>query len=806
MGKSRSATPVPPETSDSCYHCAETIPADYHLFASIEGSQQPVCCPGCKAVAELIDSSGLAAFYQLRTSFNERPEQTALDASYASYDLPENQSGFVSRDDDTASARILVTSISCAACTWLIEQGLSRVPGIEYADVNLAEQALQVRWRDSEIKLSRIFSELAALGYRAYPWRAREAEEALAQQQRRSLSELAVAGIAMMQVGMFGIALHAGGMQGIAEEYRDLLRWVSLLVATLVVGYSARSFFRNTWNNLCRGHLVMDLPVALAIGLAWLASCWATVSSTGEVYFDSIAMFTFFLLLGRFLEQRIRRREMLRQSDLTSLLPGLVKRQVNNNTEEVALTQLKTGDLVLPYVGESLPADGLVVSGQGHVDEAAFSGEHFPRNISTGDRVAAGTLLLDGELSVQVETLGEDTRIGQLLQLTHRAADDKPALQSFADRVAAYFVATILCIAAAVAWYWWQHEPSRALWITLSVLVVSCPCALALATPAALAAAGSGLRHKGIILLGANTLEQLPKIDTLVFDKTGTLTQGRVSILETRCHGDLDTETCLGLAAALEQSNRHPIASAFRGMAVDKSVSNIEVHVGSGVSGQWQSTELRLGAPGWCEQLNPGMGATPTDQGRWIAMTTANQLLAWFKLGDELREDAVSAVHALQGIGLELELLSGDSSDEVDMVAETLGIEQRHRAQTPDQKLSHIHALQASGKCVAMVGDGLNDAPVLAAANVSFAVAGATDVAKARADIIIASERLASLPETLLTATRCRRVMYQNFAWALCYNALAVPFAAMGAIPPWAAALGMSLSSLLVVINSLRLN
>jgi Cu2+-exporting ATPase len=762
-----------------------------------------MCCPGCEAVASLIAGTGLDAFYRLRTTVNDTPAPPAPATLYEAYDNVDAQNGFIADlDDGWRRATLLLGGVSCAACTWLIEQDLGRQPGLRAPNVSLARQTLSVDFDPAQTRPSALFHRLLALGYDPHPWHARQAAQLLDQEQRSALRQLAVAGLAMMQVGMFGIALHAGDLQGMAPEYRSLMRWVSLAIASIVVIYSARSFFRNAWVNLVHGRLVMDLPVALAIGLAYLASAWATLRNTGEVYFDSIAMFTFFLLLGRFLERQVRRREYLRQTDLQSLLPASCLRREGDDWVSVATRQIAAGDLLLIRSGDVIPADAGVASGSGAVDEAAFTGEQMPRSVGPGDSVSAGTLLSEGTLELRATAGPESSRLSVMLELLGRAGEARPTLARLADRVAARFVGTLLLVAALVAAYWSQVAPERAFWITLSVLVVSCPCALALATPTALTAATAWLRRQGMLLTGENTLEILNSITHVVFDKTGTLTQGQFRIAETR---SAQPEQALALAAALEQFGRHPIARAFSAVTPARGLTQAEEIPGRGIRGHYQGTRVAVGTPEFVREIHPKLGPAPDNTAHWIALATTGEQLAWFALEDTLRSDAASVVATLKARGLHIALLTGDASPAGPALARQLGMDSGRYGASPEEKVAWIRELQQSGARVMMVGDGLNDAPVLAAADCAFAVNQATDLAKSSADGILLANSLRPLARSFTAAHRCRRIIWQNMVWALAYNGCAVPLAAAGWVPPWAAAVGMSASSLLVVLNSLRL-
>jgi Cu2+-exporting ATPase len=799
------------EQAAACFHCGETVPTGVNLTASIDGADQPMCCPGCQAVARLIAGSGLESFYRLRTNLNEKAPEITGDNPYTVYDDPENCTDFVETvGTDRQRARLLLGGVSCAACTWLIESALSRTDGVESANVNLAQQSLSVVWDPRKLRLSSLLLQVLSLGYDPHPWQARAGAELIRKEQRQALRELAVAGLAMMQVGMFAIALHAGDIQGIALEYRSLMRWVSLMIATVVVLYSARSFFRNAWMNLRHRRLVMDLPVALAIGLAYAASAWATFRSGGQVYFDSISMFTFFLLLGRYLERQVRQRELLRQTDLRSLLPATCLSRRGSDWVSIATREVQIGDTLLLRAGEVIPADGTIQAGTGSVDEAAFSGEHLPRNLVAGDHVSAGTVLREGSAEMTVSAGGAESRLGTMLALMARAGHEKPALSRFADRVAALFVGCILVVAAVVAAWWWHRDPDRALWVTLSVLVVSCPCALALATPTALTAAAASLRRAGLLLVGEDCLETLNRCNRIIFDKTGTLTRGELSRTRVITGESVDETDALSLAAALEQQVHHPLAQAFADCVPATGVTGVEIVPGQGVRGVRGDEVIAIGSLELAATICPFPLSVPDafaaqESGQWLVLVDSRQLLAWIGVRDRPRPEAAGVIAALRARGLTVDLLSGDSSVAGPRLAAELGIDEHRTGISPAGKLEYIQSLQASGEVVAMVGDGLNDAPVLAAADCAFAVNQATDLAKSRADAILLNPTLKPLPQALNTAARCRRIIRQNIGWALAYNGFAVPLAAAGTIPPWLAAIGMSASSLLVVLNSLRL-
>ncbi|MDZ7784880.1 MAG: heavy metal translocating P-type ATPase metal-binding domain-containing protein [Halioglobus sp.] len=543
------------------------MPPDCDLSIEIDGQRRPMCCPGCRAVAALVSSSGLSGFYLRRTAFNDRPASgtnVAQNSEFRVYDEPDVASTFTATDPDgITTATILIGGVNCAACTWLIEQSLLKLNGVKEAVVNLQHSRLNIRFDTDRLQLSEIFTRLAELGYRPRPYEHAARREQLQAERRDDLRRLSVAGLGMMQVGMFAIALHAGDIQGMDDNYRALLRWVSLPVAGLVVIYSARPFFATAWRHLRAGALVMDTPVALAIGLAFAASAWATVSGGGQVYFDSVVMFTFFLLLGRFLEKRARQRNTDAWLNAGEDLPASVTVMRDGAWATQPRLRLRAGDEVLIRGGETVPIDAVVVAGHSMVREDFFSGEHLPRQVASGATIYAGTLNLEENLRARALGSCADTRLAAMREAVEFGTGAKPRLVRVADRIAGRFVAAILLLACVTMLAWLQIAPDRALWVTLSVLVISCPCALALATPAALASAATALRRRGVLVRGENALEALPACTHLLFDKTGTLTLGRLRVARVHLLGNTDEAHVLAIGAALQVHANHPLADAF---------------------------------------------------------------------------------------------------------------------------------------------------------------------------------------------------------------------------------------------------
>lgn len=818
-------SPSQPVCHDSeCFHCGQPIPAGSRYPVTIEGVAHEMCCRGCQAVARAIIDGGLADYYRHRTA---KSGSAALDASEVVpdwlrqaklYDLPEVQQSFVRQESgDVREASLILEGIVCAACIWLNEHHLSGLPGVLSVEINYSTHRARVRWDNSRVKLSDILHAVAAIGYTAHPFDPGRQEQLFLKERQTALRRLFIAGIGMMQVMMYAVPMYIAGDDGTMPPWIEaIMRWASLVLTLPVVGYSAWPFFQGAWRDLRLLQVGMDVPVALGVGSAFLASVYATLTGVGEVYFDSVAMFVFFLLSGRFLEMGARRKAADAAEKLVKLQPAMANRMgtypVSRDDELVSVSSLSLGDFLLVRPGESIPADGEVVEGESDVDESLLTGESRPVSRCNGGKVIAGTVNVGSPLVMRVEGLGQDTVLSGIARLLDRALAEKPQLAKLADRVARWFVLALLLIAAFVGVAWYFIEPARAFWVTVAVLVVSCPCALSLATPAALTAATGSLTRLGLLTTRGYALEVLAKASHFVFDKTGTLTYGKMTLLETVILGAEGRDRCLGLAAALEGSSEHAIARALMeaGAGAEKVDATGIVNLpGSGVEGNLSGRRYRLGRPAFVAELsgNPIPDAVNVDRGgaTVVALGAETGWLALFVLGDTIRRDAQALIKGLQARKLEVILLSGDQDDAVRYVGEQLGIENTHAAMAPQDKLAYVKQLQQDGKVVAMVGDGVNDAPVLGAANVSVAMGGGTQVARASADMILLSEHLPHLLTGQAVAVKTGRVIRQNLAWAFVYNIVAIPLAALGYVTPWMAGIGMSASSLLVVLNALRL-
>ena len=790
--------------ADTCFHCALPVPAGCKLTVDIEGDALPVCCPGCKAVAELIRDTGMSRYYELRDAPDPgvgRPPEDA--AEWSVFDGEDMLNAFTEQSEGTREATIYVGGMYCSACSWLIETTMGRQPGIRSAEVNPITHRLRLQFPAEEAGLSGYLATLADLGYQPQPLSPESTTRPEVAEQRTSLKRLLVASLGMMQVMMFAVGLYAMDFQGIDADMQHFLRLVSFFVTTPVVFYSAKPFFKSAWRGVVGRKPGMDLPVSIAVGSAYAASIYATFTRGEAVWFDSVTMFVFFLTLGRFLEMRARHRSIDRSAALSSLLPNTATRIDGDAHTMVPVSQLQRGDNLLIRAGEPIPADGLLASGETTVDEALLTGEARPQARSIGDELSAGSINLDGMIEMTVTQTGSDTTLGTISRLSERARYARPAFVTLADKIASYIVVALLVVAAGVATFWYFADPDRAFVITLSVLVVTCPCALALATPAAFAAAGSRMSQLRLLVTNGNAIEALSRATLAMFDKTGTLTIGMPRISSVFVLDNAFTEKDVRvMAAALEHVSTHPLARAFALPDKLPAVSAEKIVVGQGVSGVIDGREWRIGNADFV-----GGGAAVDDSATThVFLGVDGNAVAWFELEDAVRPDAEGTLNTVRRLGVETALVSGDNRVAVDSVAAQLGISDTHAECTPEEKLSIIEAAQGRGERVVMIGDGINDAPVLAGADTSIAPAHGALLAQTSADIIMLGESLAPLTTAIEMSRKTMRIVRQNLAWAIVYNTLALPLAAAGFVPPWAAAIGMSASSLIVVLNALRLN
>jgi Cu2+-exporting ATPase len=806
------------QAESACFHCGLPLPANAHWPVHIDGIARPMCCPGCHAVAQAIVDSHVDDYYRNRTAFPATAAQpTLIPPQLKLYDAPEVISGFTI-DAETCEASFAVDGIRCAACVWLIEKRLRHVPGLLRADMNVATERLNVRWTRDACRPSDILAALHQIGYAAYPYDAHRHGEQLRRAGKLLFRQLFIAALSMMQVMMYAVPLYLATEGTMDADMASLMRWASLLLTLPAVFYSAQPFFKGAWVSLRQRAPGMDMPVALGIAAAFIGSVVATVRGQGDLYFDSITMFIFLLLCSRYLELAARRKAAGTLEKLQHALPAAASRiadyPAGRAAETIAVGNLCEGDIILVKPGEALAADGVIVEGDSTLDFSLLTGESRALYKTVGDLLPGGALNAGQAIVVRVTRRASDSTLSVLMKLIERAGQAKPRLSLWADRVAAWFVAALLLFAVLVFCLWQLVDPARAWPIAIAVLVVSCPCALSLATPTALAAATDRLLRQGVLVVKPHVLETLHNVTHMIFDKTGTLTVGKPVLHRVTALAAAPRARCLQIAAALEASNAHPLSAAIMAAAraddaanrIGMTTHSVRYVAGEGLEGVVDGICYRLGRAAFVEELAGCLLADPVaDHLTPVYLGSSGAWLARFELADAVRGDARQVIEYFQASGKTVILLSGDQQVLAERIAADLGIRDAYGEYLPDQKLAFVQALQHSGAVVAMVGDGINDAAVLRAADVSFAMGTGAPLAQAQADAVLLSGRLSAMSDAARAASQTMAVIRQNLAWATLYNVIAIPAAAIGLLSPWLTGVGMALSSAIVVLNALRL-
>ena len=721
-------------------------------------------------------------------------------------------------------SHVVLEGMHCAACALTIEDALRAVPGVLQADVSAATRRARVVWQPGQVKPSQWMEAVRHAGYRAMPAMDAFARDQRLRESRRALWRWLVAGFCMMQVMMYAWPAYVAQPGDLSGEMEQLLRWASWVITLPMVVFSCGPFFTSALRDIRLRRVSMDLPVALGMAITFVVSTAGTFDPAGifgkEVYYDSLTMFVFFLLTGRWLELRLRDRTAGALEAVMNRLPDSVERRAADGSfARVATRRIGVGDTIRVLPGEAFPADGRITAGNTHADEALLTGESTPVARPVGSSVTAGSYNLQAPVEVLVEGTGGQTRFAQIVALMESASLQKPRLAQLADRIARPFLVAVLLAAALAAAYWWPSDPGHALMVAVAVLIVTCPCALSLATPVAMLTAAGTLARHGVLVRNLQGLEALAQVDTMVFDKTGTLTRDGMALQAVHPAGGCSAQEALDLAAALARQSMHPASRALAAAASAQplpsgrwQVVGLQEDAGQGLTatvedatGAVAARTIRLGSARHAGVANDAGGAALQVVLSEQAADGALIELARFDLVEDLRAEASAVVQALQQDGVAVQLLSGDRRGAVQRVATQAGIAQAQGECTPQGKLAALQALQSQGHHVAMVGDGLNDGPVLAGAHVSFAFGRAAPLAQSRADFVVLGDSLALVPQTVLLARRTLRVVRQNLWWAAAYNALCVPLAVLGWMPAWLAGLGMALSSLLVVLNAARL-
>lgn len=752
------------------------------------------------------------------------PEPNSPNPSWVILDTQDQWQAFSqpAGNDPTNSlveSSLLLDGLRCAACSGTIERGLSTLPGIVSARVSMSKKRASVIWSPALTKPSTILSAIQAMGYSANPASHNENQLNATKKSRAAFWRWLVAGFCMMQVMMYASPSYFTKPGDITPDIAILLNWASWILSLPVLLFSSSTFFANAFRDLKHRQISMDLPVALGIAITFIVSSAATFAPHGwwgdKIYFDSLTMFVFFLLSARLIEVKLHSKTLGSMEALVSRIPENIERQnLDGSYTRVLNSQLKVGDIARVHIGEAFPADGKLVLGDTRVDESLLTGESTPIQKNLHDKVVAGSYNLGQTVNIVLETIGESTQYGQIVNLINQAAIEKPRLSQLADRVARPFLFFVILSAAVAAALLWHIDPARALMTAAAVLIVTCPCALSLATPAAMLASASAFVKRGILIRRLQAIESIANIDTVIFDKTGTLTEDHIEVQSITYKQGLTEGGVLALAAAVAQHSMHPVSRALvsaNQQNTDQSpitLTNIQEVVGSGINATLQANaiyadlinmHLKLGSAKFC-------GITePSELSQQVFLADANGWLATFSLHEAVKHNAALAIQQLKDANLSVELLSGDQAHTVVNTANEIGITQFQAACSPQDKLSRLHALKEQGKNILMVGDGLNDGPILASAHVSIAMGKGVPLTLAHADYVLLNGDISQIPQLIRHARKTMTIIKQNIAWAIVYNVVCIPLAFFGVLSAWLAGLGMAVSSIIVVLNALRL-
>jgi P-type Cu2+ transporter len=803
--------------SEICYHCNLPVVKAGIFSRSIAGIEREFCCFACQTVCQTIYDSGLQSFYQKTPEGETLTPPAEVPTELASYDSDEVQADYVEKLGEERTIHLLIEGIHCAACVWLIEHSLVNVEGIISADVNLTTKRLRLRWNNQHIALSAILQRLAKVGYGAVPFDPDTAEGALARRHQGLLYRMAFAGFAMMNLMWISIALYSGADQG---EFRNWFQWIGFIIATPTLLYSGYPFLRNAVLGLRQRYLTMDLPIAIGALTTYSYSTYITVANpaNGEVYFDTVVNFLFIILVGRYLEAISKKQALSATRRLLELQPKLATVISDSGNKIVPVRSVLIGDLVLVKPGEKVPVDGSIVEGQSAIDESMLTGESIPIVKILNDKVVAGSINGDGAFTVRAEQVLRNTALAKIVALMEDAQASKAPIQSLTDKVVPWFVLITLSLATITFFYWSQFDFEIALLAATSVLIITCPCAFGLATPMSVAVATGVGANRGILIKRGAALEALSQVTHIVFDKTGTLSEGKLRVVNIELFSDVSADKLLTLAASVEQHSEHSIAVAVQQAAIDKQLSNLPVSnfissPGEGINASVDGKHVLVGTQAW--MLKHKVKSEQQDQKRideleqqgvsCVFIAIDGKLAGLLGLVDELRADVKKVIAELQIQNIAITVLSGDRKAVVSAVTADLGDISRQTEVMPKDKADTIRQLQQQGDIVAMVGDGVNDAPALIQADIGIALASGTDVSIESADIVLSHNELYQVVQARRLASKTLRTIKQNIVLSMSYNIVMVPLAMMALVSPIVAALTMPVSSLLVIANAARI-
>lgn len=799
-------------TVTPCFHCG--LETRNPLTGTIDGQEREFCCSGCRTVCEIIHSQGLESYYTKRG--DAKSGRAAAEAPEFPFDHEDFQRQYVQQDGESCQVSLMVDGMHCAACVWLIEKGMARQPGIQDVQVSLGTQRAHLRWDPKQTQLSDLARAITQLGYRPYPYDPSKLDQPLKARNRDLLLRMGVAGLGTLATMYLAEPLYFSDFTG-EEGSAKLLIWLAFLLATPTSLYAIMPILKGAWSGLRQKTINMDGTIALGALGTYFASVWGALTG-GPIYFESLTMFLFLILAGRFVEHAVRRKVFSATERLLKLEAKTASVIQDGVPRRVPLQAVRVGDLVAVSAGEAIPVDGVIQEGTAGVNEAMLSGESRPVLKQPGDRVLGSSVAVDGSLVVKATGVGQETQLNQIIRLIEQADSHRSPGARRIDQITNLFGLSVVVVAALSFLVWSViADPSTAVMIAVAVLVITCPCALGLAIPAANVLAATKGVDKGILFADGAALEALPGVTHVVLDKTGTVTTGHMEVASLVPFRGTETEL-LTLAAALEERFEHPIARAIKALGQERGldlplVEDFQVVAGRGVLGRVPAGQAAIGS----EALLAAQGIALSPEARRSSdvlkergLTVAfvgldGEVIGLLGLRDELRHDAQETVRDLQARGIHVTLLSGDHRQAAELAGKALGVDRILSEVMPDEKQQVIRDLQQPDRVVVMVGDGVNDAPALAQADVGIAMGEGTDLSITSAKVILLGDRLGLLIRALQLSVDTQRVIRQNLILSAVYNALTIPLAVVGLVTPLFAAIVMPLSSLAVIGNSLRL-
>ncbi len=796
--------------SNSCYHCGLEVTTSNKFQAKIEDSDKDFCCAGCASVCQTIYVSGLGSFYDKQV--NSLLPAVDLEYPIEFYDSEDFQQPFLeSSSSNTKTITLISDTIHCAACIWLIEKAIGALDGVVWVRANLTDKRIRVNWVDAKIQLSVIMQNLADLGYAAMPYEQNVAEAIADKRNKEMLYRIGFAAFTMMNLLWISVAMYTGASGG---KYHEYFQWLGFALATPTLFYSGLPFLKNAYFGIKNRFMNMDVPISIGALTTYFYSVYVLFgfSNKGEVYFDTVVNFIFVILIGRYLEASSKKSSLSASSSLQQLQPKVALVEVGNTEKIKPVGAILIDDMVLIKPGERIAVDGKVVSGSSEVDESLLSGESLPVKKDIGDDVFAGSMNANGSIKIKVTKLVRDSALSQIVDLVENTKQTKSSIVCTIDRIIPYFVWTTILLATATFIYWYPQDFDLALLSATSVLIITCPCAFGLATPMSIAVASGAAAKRKILIKNGDALEVLDKVEHIVFDKTGTLTFGAFSV--SNVISLIDDNKLVSIVSSIEKSSEHPLAKAiveFGGAKANLPVAGFTSTPGKGVSASIDKVQYKVGNLSYVGGENIAntkiieqSQALEAQGYSCIWCANESKILGFVVLKDQLKTDAKTVVERLHKMGKDITILSGDSSVVANTVAKQLGIDNVIAQVLPSDKAKHIKDLQRNAT-VLMVGDGVNDAPALVQADTSIAIGSGSDVSVSSADVVILKLTLGSVVDAIELSRYTRRIIKQNIAFALSYNALMVPLAMMAKVTPLFAAIVMPISSLVVIGNATRL-